>query len=80
MSSPDAIPNDLPAGREAQLAWKWQLAKDIVDFVWLDFPETDIEAVLKAGSAAYNPEDEDPASIIEELECMKCGEGMPTSI
>jgi hypothetical protein len=43
----DTAPEDFPATSEERAAWREELAKSIVDQIWLKFPHQQMEAILQ---------------------------------
>jgi hypothetical protein len=75
----EAIPQDFPVGKAAQLEFRKQWATQIVDEIWLPYPVEQISAILRGADSTDAPiPDED--DFVEELECLKCGKCKSLSI
>ena len=73
----DEVPQDIPSTKGYLLSWKWDVARKIVDLLWLEFPETEVESVVKASEAFhYDSTLEADIDLEETVECAQCFYGM----
>ena len=73
----DNAPPDLPEGKTEQLSWKRELAQKITEYLWVAYPESFIQEVLRAASQGTDVTSFDDD---ESFECAKCFTGKTFNI